>query len=482
MKYFFVVLILLLGISMMYSQDPVGVLVGRFKYEGKSSSLEYMDRMIANRILDRLGRSTLIHVLADSLGQSGSASGTGPNQRTVSEYARKVGAKYIISGTFADVGDALTISATEIDVATMRPMVNHAVASETQQGQKFFEAVDLLGDRLKSSIELDDAVKRGLKPVAAIVIEPPRPVTSYNVSVSRNVARGIKEVLQKSAEQLPFDVRYQPEKVDKYINGLFQPADLTRELSAQYLITVRVDRTQPGVRLRLSIYDFRKPVEPICSSSFRLFDQDQLYGNIGRITSIFLRKCWPGWTAAHVDTKEWAKYKENVDTWGLRLRATSNGFLRQSKDVFMGNNFRTTAEMSVILYDMPRQYELTGEYDFGKRYAFKSVVARYFSLLYRQNFPGNLSIRDVRPYVAVGPMVINVVAYDPAFAPQKKTSGGASFSAGVEALIWQKMYIDLNARYILPFGKFVGLSIGGAAFQTGSINSVSLGLGVGMRF
>jgi hypothetical protein len=169
------------------------------------------------------------------------------------------------------------------------------------------------------------------------------------------------------------------------------------------------------------------------------------------------------------------------ETWGLRMRGSVIGFFEDSRNLFLGNNFRYALEGTVIIYVVPVQLEFSVMFDLGKTTNGYSAIGRYFTFLSRRNFvvlPETL--RDMRVYLGAGIGALNYEREENG-ATFGVVIGGFAASSGLEVLLWRGMYMDLSVGLILPWQEVEGLD-GFFNVNSAWLTSLNMGLGLGYRF
>jgi TolB-like protein len=474
-----------------YYDSKIRVFITPFVQSGNDSLINYIGETIADRIQSRLSQSEHIRVIRgttvqpESLGIS-SISRRQMREWTIPEQGKREAAKYLVAGKFSKVGNVISITAEDIDLETSHSVISQSIIVDTLEGLALFKKADQLGDRLRSGIELDYTLIDDTLKTVGIVASVPYPASGFNIAIAKNVARGIRDVLSFNKDtSRRFKICYEPQKIDKFIDGEVDVVDQSRELMAHYLLSVGIDRPLPDFVLNLSLLDFRYPSNPIYKQSFQVEDIDNLYGHIGKYTNEFLEKCWAKtkckYRSPSTDVKSQMEgYRIKDETWGIRGRGMIIGLLKNSMKVYLDNLYRYGMELSLIHYSIPMQYELSFCYDFGQTVGDHHVYGRYLSLSARRNMIEWNLIRDMRLYGSCGIAGINVVRVKPGSINASLVLG-LTFGIGVDYLTLRKMYLDMNCGILMPFKDVNGFSYPGNN-ESGGITSISISLGVGYRF
>jgi opacity protein-like surface antigen len=270
-------------------------------------------------------------------------------------------------------------------------------------------------------------------------------------------------------------------RLEKYVLQEYDRSVMGRDLNADYLWIINCDRQVPYFNIRFEIYPVLDPNVKKFSIERSIDHLDRLNERICDLVNGVLTSWQPiTWPQKQLDTLKTINYPP--ETAGFRIRGSTVGFLSNSKNVYLGNNYRYGIEVSAVMYAMPCQFELSAMFDLGKTQNEYSAHGRYISLNGRWNYwdlPGQF--RDVRLYAGAGISLLN-------FERANKDAtfgiivGGFQLFGGVEILLWRKMYLDLNLlSFIHSFAKVDGYD-GDNNLKRDRLTSLSIGMGLGYRF
>jgi hypothetical protein len=163
----------------------------------------------------------------------------------------------------------------------------------------------------------------------------------------------------------------------------------------------------------------------------------------------------------------------------IQLGLNLVGITEDSRAVF-GNRLRAGLEFKAILTDLfggPFYLGLAGEFDFGKTRPVSKIRGRYGSIVVRYLHTMG---RESRLYGDVCPALLNVERE--AENVHGQVNFGVILAVGMQMPVISQLFLDLNGRFIIPFGETELGSAPPELFEAGMITSLSFGIGVGWRF
>jgi TolB-like protein len=322
----------------------------------------------------------------------------------------------------------------------------------------------------------------------AVVPAPPYPRTADDERIAGEIANMVTvelSILQAATNRVT--VIPTEQYIDEHLGGgAFDPETVGRNLHSEYLWLTEYKKLGHVRHVRMKLENLGNPFDTTFSTEFTVDHIDGLVDEVQHHTEHLLREWMPGIDSARTpeDTNKRVKgaieeASYHMDAAGIRLRGNVLGFLENSRAVFLGDIYRGSFEVDGIYYKRPMQYELMVAFDFGQKIDDRKVYGRYITALARYNVGISCLLRDMRMYFGAGFSFLNVVRV-------KEVTGGRvnfgfDFTSGVEIPVSGLIFFDINSQFILPIGSTLRGSFSPADFGEGTINSASVGLGVGFR-
>lgn len=475
-------------------EDKIRVMVAGFKYSGNSKNREYLARSIPELIASRIGISQQVRVITvDAVPHLESVTPIGEiNPYIMPRRGRVEVAKYLITGSIADHGGALTISVTDVDLETRHTVTSYTCLIDSVTANAVVTSAQKLGDQMRRGIEMDYLSKHATRHRIAVVAMPPHPQNMDNRQFSRRLVNSIRNSLSIMSIDLALDVVENVDLVDYYLENQTDISVIGRDLAVKYLVVIRYERPNPEAMLTLSFHDVTNPRYYVKPDLYFIDHSDVLLNDLDDWVKKFLNRT-AVWISDLTDTtkQRLGRLRHRTENWGVRFQRNIIGVLNDSKATFLGNDMRVGLDIAVITYLYPHQVEFTMSYDNGELSESRDVSVRglYFSSIARQNFmPPNFALKylptDARLYANIGLMAMFVRSRTGDEVVWKGVPG-VTFGIGVEipTAIWRPLFLDFHVNGIWHVaGRVHGINANGINDVGGRLNGIRVGFGVGYKF
>ena len=240
----------------------IRVLVARFQGYGSSPEFKELGGMISSIIANRLIVSKRIRVITADTGVGMKAGGESSrfSGHTLPELGLREGAKYVISGSFFEHKNTMSIEAKHIDGETGHALLSKSLFIDSLTGRRLYDAMEGLGDEMRKAIELSDAIRHVRTPkTIAVVAVPPYPPTPENMMLSleivKTLTRRLKALAANQGTRPIFAVSSDQKMLENFVHVEMEPVIMARELNTQFLWIIRCERPQRNLRIASSWID-----------------------------------------------------------------------------------------------------------------------------------------------------------------------------------------------------------------------------------
>ncbi len=240
----------------------IRVLLTPFMFRGENRRLQQLGGMISALVKNSLTVSQRIRVVTVDSSRGPGTSPAGFKQWTLPELGKREAAQYAIGGDFFESEPSLGIAAEDIDVATGHTVLSKSILVDTLNGPKFYEGVRALGDDIRRAIELDYNIKTKSNKISiAVVASPPYPMTDENKLIALEIASCMARMLRQGAKQkeVLLSVISAGSNAERFVTKEAEKAVIARELDAQFVASVRIQRPVNTFNIRIGIVDARSP-------------------------------------------------------------------------------------------------------------------------------------------------------------------------------------------------------------------------------